>query len=69
MYKLNIDGKLIPIKYCRDTWSLIRGLMFSKKAIAVLDLGKERYVRIHNWFVFYTLDIYYFYKGRVSKIG
>jgi len=44
-------------KYCYTLFSQGWGLMFRKKQNLVMVFKKERKVRLHNFFVFYPLDI------------
>ena len=43
--------------FCKNFWSQIRGLMFKKKQNLVMIFPKERIISLHNFFVFYPLEI------------
>ena len=42
---------------CKNIFSQTRGLMFRKKQNLVMVFKKERKVRLHNFFVFYPIDV------------
>ena len=42
---------------CTTMFSQMRGLMFRKKQNLFMIFPKERYVHLHNFFVFFPLDI------------
>jgi|SRR3989339_1418414 len=44
-------------KYCLSLWQQGRGLMFSQKKNLVMVLPKEQKISLHNWFVFYPIDV------------
>lgn len=52
-------GKLISReeKLCYGMFSQLRGLMFSKRKNLVFVFDKERNVSLHNWFVFFPIDV------------
>jgi uncharacterized protein len=44
-------------KYCRNIFSQTLGLMFSRRKNLVMVFNKERTISLHNFFVFFPLDI------------
>ena len=44
-------------KYCKNFFSQGLGLMFSKKRNLVMVFGSEMKIRLHNWFVFFPIDV------------
>lgn len=44
-------------KYCSGVFSCGWGLMFSKRRNLVMVFSEERKVKLHNWFVFYPIDV------------
>ena len=44
-------------KYCRNVFSQGWGLMFSKCSNLVMVFSNERKVKLHNWFVFFPIDV------------
>jgi len=54
-----ITNKTISKKeiVCKSFFSQARGLMFRKKHNLVMVLPKERRIGLHNFFVFYPIDV------------
>lgn len=52
-------NKIISNKelHCKSLLSQILGLMFRKKQNLIMYLKKEQIISLHNFFVFYPLDI------------
>jgi len=44
-------------KYCKSVFSQAIGLMFSKRKNLVMVFSEERKIKLHNWFVFYGIDV------------
>lgn len=44
-------------KYCKSFFSQTLGLMFSKKNNLIMEFKKERKISLHNFFVFYPIDV------------
>jgi uncharacterized membrane protein (UPF0127 family) len=44
-------------KYCKNMFSCGWGLMFSGRKNLVMVFDQEIKVRLHNWFVFYPIDV------------
>ncbi len=44
-------------KYCTTLLSKSIGLMFRKKQNLIMILNKEKKARLHNFFVFYPIDV------------
>jgi uncharacterized membrane protein (UPF0127 family) len=44
-------------RYCSNIFSQGLGLMFSRQKNLVMVFDKEKKVRLHNWFVFYPIDV------------
>lgn len=44
-------------KSCSSIWSQGLGLMFSSKKNLVMIFEKERKINLHNFFVFYPIDV------------
>ncbi|MBU0615272.1 MAG: DUF192 domain-containing protein [Nanoarchaeota archaeon] len=44
-------------KIYTDIFHHMKGLMFSRPKTIVFDLGKERKIDLHNFFVFFPIDI------------
>ena len=44
-------------KVCSTLWSQARGLMFSKPKTLLFCFKTQRRVLIHNWFVFFPIDL------------
>jgi len=44
-------------KYCRNVFSWGWGLMFSKRKNLVMVFNEERKISLHNFFVFYAIDV------------
>ncbi|MBT4935528.1 DUF192 domain-containing protein [Candidatus Woesearchaeota archaeon] len=42
---------------CKNAFSQARGLMFRKKRNCVMEFGNEKKISLHNFFVFYPIDI------------
>jgi uncharacterized protein len=42
---------------CESMLSKARGLMFSRRKNLVFVFGKEQYVPLHNFFVFFPIDV------------
>ena len=49
---------------CFSLLSQARGLMFRKKQNLVMHLKKEQIISLHNFFVFYPIDILIFNKNK-----
>ena len=58
MRKIKID------KVCSTPWSQARGLMFSKKKTLLFVFKEERYIAIHNLFVFFPITLIFLDKER-----
>lgn len=56
--KIKID------KTCTTLWSQMRGLMFSKKKTLLFAFKKEKRIAIHNWFVFFPINLIFLDKTR-----
>ncbi|HLC80257.1 DUF192 domain-containing protein [Candidatus Woesearchaeota archaeon] len=52
-------GKIISReeRFCYSLFSQLRGLMFSKRKNLVFVFDKERNISLHNWFVFFPIDV------------
>ncbi len=52
-------GKIITneIIHAKSLWSQAIGLMFHKKANLIMYFNQERKISLHNFFVFYPLEI------------
>jgi len=52
-------GKIVSKneKICKNFLSQSLGLMFSRKKNLVMILEKEKKISLHNFFVFYTIDV------------
>ncbi|HLC74536.1 MAG TPA: DUF192 domain-containing protein [Candidatus Nanoarchaeia archaeon] len=57
-YKIAID------KVCTSTWSQVHGLMFSKPKTLLFPFKSPRRILIHNWFVFFPIDLFFLDKSR-----
>lgn len=44
-------------KYCKSIFSQTLGLMFSKRKNLIMEFKKERRIGLHNFFVFYPIDV------------
>jgi uncharacterized membrane protein (UPF0127 family) len=44
-------------KYCHSIWSKAHGLMFSKKRNLVMVFNREQRIQLHNFFVFFPIDV------------
>lgn len=44
-------------KYCNNVFSRGWGLMFSRRKNLVMVFDEEKRVRLHNFFVFYPIDV------------
>ena len=42
---------------CSSLWSQGRGLMFRRKQNLIMDLANVRKIKLHNFFVFYSIDV------------
>jgi hypothetical protein len=42
---------------CKSLWSQARGLMFRKKQNLIMIFPEERKISLHNFFVFYPIDV------------
>jgi len=42
---------------CRNVFSQARGLMFRKKQNLIMRFNTERIISLHNFFVFYPIDV------------
>jgi uncharacterized membrane protein (UPF0127 family) len=56
---IRIDNQIISEKeiYCTSILSQMRGLMFRKKQNLIMEFPSERKVSLHNFFVFYLIDV------------
>ncbi len=57
--KLVHKNKNLEVKFCRNLFSKIKGLMFSfptRKGLVLVN-NKEDYTSIHMFFVFYSIDV------------
>ncbi len=43
--------------YCKSILSQARGLMFRKKHNLIMELKKPQKISLHNFFVFYPIDV------------
>ncbi len=52
-------GKVISCEetFCCSWFSQLRGLMFSRRKNLVFVFDRERNVSLHNWFVFFPIDV------------
>ncbi len=52
-------GKIISQDetFCYSILSQLRGLMFSTRKNLIMVFDKEKKVSLHNWFVFFTIDV------------
>ena len=57
--KNKTTGKIITneIIHAKSLWSQAIGLMFHKKSNLIMYFKKERKISLHNFFVFYPLEI------------
>ena len=44
-------------KYCKSMFSQGLGLMFSRKKNLIMEFPDERIISLHNFFVFYPIDV------------
>lgn len=63
------NGKIISKTeiYCKSWQSQARGLMFKKRKNLVMVFPEERQISLHNFFVFYPLEIAVLDKDRKVK--
>jgi hypothetical protein len=56
---IRIDNHIISEKelYCTSLYSQARGLMFRKKQNLIMEFSSERKISLHNFFVFYPIDV------------
>ncbi|NQV91086.1 DUF192 domain-containing protein [Candidatus Woesearchaeota archaeon] len=56
---IKIDNEVISEKelYCTSLLSQMRGLMFRRKQNLIMEFPSERKVALHNFFVFYPIDV------------
>jgi len=45
------------VRICRTLFSQMRGLMFRKKQNLLMIFEQERIISLHNFFVFYPIDV------------
>ena len=45
-------------RVCRTFLSQLRGLMFRKKQNLIMIFNEERKISLHNFFVFYPIDVF-----------
>jgi uncharacterized membrane protein (UPF0127 family) len=51
--------KITKPKLCNTVFSLMSGLMFSRKKTILIDLKKPKRVGLHMWFVFFPINVYF----------
>lgn len=51
-------------KTCKSLLSKALGLMFSRKRNLLFVFGKERRIMLHNWFVFYPINLVFLDKNK-----
>jgi len=44
---------------CATFFSRVKGLMFSGKKTVILAFKKEQKISLHNWFVFFPLNLFF----------
>ncbi|MBS3118660.1 DUF192 domain-containing protein [Candidatus Woesearchaeota archaeon] len=59
-------GKILSQKekFCYGLFSQLKGLMFSKRKNLVFIFDRERNVSLHNWFVFFPIDVLFLDKEK-----
>jgi hypothetical protein len=67
---IKIKGKILvnKVKYCKTIFSKAKGLMFSKRLedeALIFIFKKEKINHLHNFFVFYPVDILFLDKDKM----
>ncbi len=58
-----MEGVIIDL-YCKSFLSQARGLMLRSKKNLIMEFPEERYISLHNFFVFYPIDVYVLDKNK-----
>jgi len=55
----------MKVKVVHSMWGKARGLMFSKRKNLMFVFDKEQIVPLHNWFVFFPIDVLFLDKNKM----
>jgi len=66
MLKNKRNNKILAkeAKLCKNNFSKILGLMFSKKKTLIFVFKKEKIISLHMFFVFYPIDVLFLDKNK-----